>query len=74
MKKFWKETLERAVKTAAQTAVATLVTLTTINEVDWVTLGGTVSLATLLSVLTSIASKGEGETPSLVEDTNSNEV
>ncbi|GAA4175721.1 holin [Gryllotalpicola koreensis] len=48
---------ERAIKTAAQTAVASLaVGFTGILDVDWVGLGSVVGLATLTSVLTSVNS------------------
>lgn len=45
----------RAVKTAAQTAVALIPAAVSINAVDWVTVIGTATLAGVVSVLTSIA-------------------
>lgn len=45
----------RAVKTAAQTAVALIPAAVSINAVDWVTVIGTAALAGVVSVLTSVA-------------------
>lgn len=45
----------RAIKTIAQTAVATIGVSATIGEVDWIIVGSTSLLAGILSVLTSIA-------------------
>lgn len=44
----------RAVKTIAQTAVATIGVSATVSEVDWIVVGSTALLAGILSVLTSI--------------------
>lgn len=52
---FWHAALNRAVRTAAQTAIASIGTTAVIYEVDWVTVLGTTALATLLSFLTSVA-------------------
>lgn len=52
---FWRAALNRAVRTAAQTAIASIGTTAVIYEVDWVTVLGTTALATLLSFLTSVA-------------------
>lgn len=52
---FWRAALIRAIRTAAQTAIASIGTTAVIYEVDWVTVIGTTALATLLSFLTSIA-------------------
>ncbi len=45
----------RAVKTAAQTAVALIPAAVSISAVDWTTVIGTAALAGVVSVLTSIA-------------------
>lgn len=49
-------TAERAVKTAAQTAIASISTTAALDEIDWAVVGSVTGLATLLSVLTSVAS------------------
>ena len=45
----------RALKTVAQTAVATIGTTAVITEVDWVVVASASVLAGILSILTSIA-------------------
>lgn len=45
----------RAVKTMAQTAVATIGTSAVLGEVNWVMVGSASTLAGILSVLTSVA-------------------
>ena len=68
---FWKGVCERAVKTAAQTAVAFFVVGETgVADVDWATIGGISLVAAIVSVLTSLASApfGPEGTPSLVWD------
>ena len=45
----------RALKTLAQTAVATIGTTAVLSEVDWVLVASASALAAILSVLTSVA-------------------
>lgn len=45
----------RAIKTMAQTAIAAIGTSVLLDDVDWIRLVSTVTLAGLLSVLTSLA-------------------
>jgi hypothetical protein len=59
-KKFWNYALERALKTAAQTAVAVLgAGMTNLLQTDWQGLLGVVAGATVLSLLTSISNYKE---------------
>lgn len=45
----------RAIKTVAQTAVATIGVSAVISEVDWIMVGSASLLAGILSLLTSVA-------------------
>lgn len=54
-KKWWKAAGIRAVKTVAQTAVATIGTAAVLGGVDWVMVSSASALAGILSILTSIA-------------------
>ena len=51
----------RALKTVAQTAVATIGVTAMIHEVDWLVVGSTAALAGVLSLLTSVAGLPELE-------------
>ena len=68
-KSFIRQLAERAIKTAAQTAAA-LIAATSFDwfTADWKAIAGTIATATVLSILTSIASEGIGPkgTPSAV--------
>ena len=50
-----KAALVRAVKTAAQTATATIGTTLVISEVDWILVLSAAGISGLLSILTSLA-------------------
>jgi len=52
---FWKAAGIRALRTVAQTAVATIGTTAVIQDVNWIVVGSSALLAGILSVLTSIA-------------------
>ena len=64
MKK-WKNWIKaagiRAIKTVAQTAVATVGTCAVLSEVNWVTVASASVLAGILSLLTSLAGLPEVE-------------
>lgn len=53
-KEFWKAAAIRAVRTIAQTAIATIGTTAMIQDVNWAVVGSSALLAGLLSILTSI--------------------
>ena len=65
MSKYWKNWIKaagvRAVKTVAQTAIATIGTAVAIGGVDWLMVGSASLLAGCLSLLTSIAGLPEVE-------------
>lgn len=54
-KKWWKAAAVRAVKTTAQTAVATIGATALLTEVDWVAVVSASVLAGVLSILTSVS-------------------
>ncbi len=54
-KKWFKAAAVRAIKTVAQTAIATIGTSAVIGEVNWLMVGSAALLAGVLSILTSIA-------------------
>lgn len=59
MRRCWKDWARkagiRAIKTVAQTAVATIGTTAVVSQVDWVLVGSSALLAGILSLLTSLA-------------------
>ncbi len=54
-KKWFKAAGVRALKTVAQTAVATIGTSAAMGEVNWVLVGSSAALAGVVSLLTSVA-------------------
>lgn len=54
-KKWLKAAAVRAIRTIAQTAVATIGTAVALGQVDWVLVGSASALAGVLSLLTSVA-------------------
>ena len=52
---WWKAAGIRAIKTIAQTAVATIGTSAVLGDVNWLEVGSAAGLAGILSMLTSIA-------------------
>lgn len=58
---FWKDAAERAVKTAAQSALAFFVVgKTAFGELDWAAVGGAAAVGAVASLLSSIASEPFG--------------
>lgn len=60
-KQWIKAALIRAVKTIAQTAIATIGTSALLSEVNWIVVASASILAGILSILTSIAGLPEVE-------------
>ena len=71
-KQYWlkwaKAAARRALKTSAQTFVATIGTTATIGGVDWKLVGSTAALAAILSLGTSLAGLPEVEPTSDTEE------
>lgn len=70
-KRFWRQALERATKTAAQAVVAVLVADgANVLTLDWAVVGGAVLTGAVLSLLTSLVSLplGEPDSPSVVAE------
>ena len=66
-KKWWKAAGIRALKTVAQTAVATIGTAALIDEVNWILVISAAALAGVMSLLTSI-----GGLPEVKEEEDGN--
>ena len=54
-KKWWKAAGMRAIKTVAQTAIATIGTSAVLSDVNWLAVASASVLAGVLSLLTSVA-------------------
>ena len=61
LKRWFKAAGVRALKTVAQTAVATIGTSAALHQVDWVLVASASALAGVLSLLTSVAGLPEVE-------------
>ena len=62
-KNWWKAAGLRALKTVAQTAVATIGTSALLDEVNWIAVASASALAGGLSLLTSVAGLPEVDNP-----------
>ena len=54
-KEWWSDVLIRALKTVAQTAIATIGTSALLTDVNWLVVGSASALAGILSILMSFA-------------------
>lgn len=52
---WWKYAGIRAIKTIAQTAVATIGTAALLTDINWLVVGSAAAMAGILSILTSLA-------------------
>lgn len=66
-KLWWKAAGIRAIKTVAQTAVATIGVSAAMSDVDWMLVGSASLLAGILSMLTSVAGLPEVDLAEEVE-------
>lgn len=54
-KNWWSASLNRMIRTVAQTAIATIGTSAVMGDVNWLMVGSSALLAGILSLLTSLA-------------------
>jgi hypothetical protein len=68
--KFWKDAIERVIRTAAATAAASIGTTAVIQDVDWDVVGGTTATASILTLLLALAAgaKANPDNASFRED------
>lgn len=69
-KEFWVAAGVRAIRTVAQTAIATIGTSAILSDVDWIMVFSASALAGVLSILTSIVSLPEVSTTATTTKTN----
>ena len=62
-KNWWKAAAVRAIKTVAQTAIATIGTAVAIGDVNWILVASTSALSGVLSLLMNIAGLPEVPLP-----------
>lgn len=67
-KEWWKKAGERAIKTVAQVAIATIGTSALIENVNWLIVLSSSALAGILSILTSIATIPIPEEEEVIEE------
>ena len=53
--RWWKAAAVRALKTFAQTAVASIGTSALLSDINWIVVGSAAAVAGILSILTSLA-------------------
>ena len=70
IKQWVKKAGTRAIKTVAQTAVATIGVSATMGQVDWLVVGSTALLSGILSLLTSVAGLPEIDDDEKKEEVN----
>lgn len=70
IKQWVKKAGTRAIKTVAQTAVATIGVSATMGQVDWLVVGSTALLSGILSLLTSVAGLPEIDDDDEKEEVN----
>lgn len=65
---FWIGTLERAIKTVAQSALAAIGATALLTEVNWAVVAATAGLAAVTSVLTSLADPARADTAVVTDE------